>query len=149
MLRFKKFDPNAIAPVCAHPGEDLGYDIFALEDTLLVPGEVKKVHTGISAYFELEKRMNFPIKFGLLVRDRSSMAAKNITVSAGVVDSGYRGELVIVMTLHGNGYAYQIKAGDKIAQIIPMVVYTGHGAQELEELPASDRGEGGFGSTGV
>jgi dUTP pyrophosphatase len=148
LLQYKKLDPRAVAPTCAHPGEDLAYDLYALEDTSLIPGKLTKVKTGIVAYFELDNKMKFRIQFGLIVRDRSSMAIKGITTSGGVIDAGYRDELVILMTQNGDGYAYEIKAGDKIAQVIPTVVYTGHGIQEVEDLPQSMRGTGGFGSTG-
>ena len=80
MLRVKLLDPAAKAPVVAHPGEDLGYDLFALEAVLLAPRSQARVRTGIA----VEAR--HPITgepLGLLVRDRSSMAARGEGALAG------------------------------------------------------------------
>ena len=83
---------------------------------------------------------------GLLVRDRSSMAAKGLATTGGVIDSGYRGEILIVMTNLGDA-PFEIKAGDKIAQMVPVPVLTGP-VEEIETLEASARAEKGFGSSG-
>jgi dUTP pyrophosphatase len=143
MLRILKLDPRATTPTVANPGEDLGFDVYALEDTLLVPNAPLKVRTGIAAHFEKPEAPEE--KFGLLVRDRSSMAAKGIVSSAGVIDSGYRGELQVLLTANAK---FEIKAGDKIAQLIPLPVLTRAGVSEVSELSATSRGQGGFGSTG-
>lgn len=146
MLKVKKLDPDAIIPTCAHPGEDLGFDLYALEGTLLLPGSVTKVRTGISARFVSSA------SWGLLVRDRSSMAVRGITVSSGVIDAGYSGEICVLMTLSSDTNfwedGYTIKKGDKIAQMIPTPVFTAVEITEVDELPLSSRGEDGFGSTG-
>ena len=143
MLKILKLDPRAITPTVANPGEDLGFDVYALEDTLLSAGAAVKVRTGIAVHFE---KPDAPLeKFGLLVRDRSSMAAKGIVASAGVIDSGYRGELQVLLT---SSTPFGIKAGDKIAQLIPLPVLTGGGVSEVSELSSTARGQGGFGSTG-
>lgn len=174
MLKVKKLVPHAILPTVGHPGEDLGYDVFASEDTVLPLGVTVAVHTGISAKFvedegeplEYDLAMT-PRKFGLLIKDRSSMASKGIKTSAGVVDAGYTGELKVLMTNTSEknkyeftaaervkyGYrwptGYKIKAGDKIAQMIPTEVFTAGTIIEVEELGQTSRGEGGFGSTGT
>lgn len=159
MLRVKKLDLNAKIPTVAHAGEDLGYDLFALEDTILPLGESVAVRTGIAARFT---HMNALRTFGLIIKDRSSMAAKGIRTSAGVIDSGYTGELKVMMTntkrhafYFGRAFGepnpyigYEIKAGDKIAQMIPTEVFTGTGVAEVETLETTSRGDGGFGSTG-
>ena len=129
MLRVKLLEAGARAPVVAHPGEDLGYDLFAFEGVVLAPRVTVKVRTGIA----VEAR--HPVTgepLGLLVRDRSSMAARGIATTAGVIDAGYRGEILILMTNLGET-AVELKAGEKIAQMIPMPVLTG-GVQEVESL---------------
>jgi dUTP pyrophosphatase len=83
---------------------------------------------------------------GLLVRDRSSMAAKGIATTAGVIDAGYRGEILILMTNLGE-VSLSIKAGEKIAQMIPVPVLTG-AIEEVSSLEESLRAEKGFGSSG-
>ena len=143
MLLCKKLHADAILPTVAHPGEDLGFDLYALEDTVLLPGKVTPVRTGISARF-----VNPNANYGLLYRDRSSMAMKGITVSGGVIDSGYSGELKVLMTLNPALNTMQLKAGDKIVQMIPTTVHTDAIIRWVEELPDSTRQAAGFGSSG-
>jgi dUTP pyrophosphatase len=143
MLRILKLDSRATPPTVANPGEDLGFDVYALEDTVLVPNAPVRVRTGIAVHFEKPEAPQE--KFGLLVRDRSSMAAKGIISSAGVIDSGYRGELQVLLTANAK---FELKAGDKIAQLIPVPVLTAGGVKEVSELSTTARGQGGFGSTG-
>ena len=143
MLRVKLLETGARAPVVAHPGEDLGYDIFALEGALLPPQNTVKLRTGIA----VEAR--HPISgeaLGLLVRDRSSMAFKGIATTGGVIDAGYRGEIMVLMTNLGS-VQLPILAGEKIAQMIPVPVLTG-AVEEVENLEESSRAEKGFGSSG-
>ena len=130
-------------PVVAHPGEDLGYDLFALEGVALGPRETVKVRTGIAVEAR-EPASGAPL--GLLVRDRSSMAAKGIATTGGVIDAGYRGEILVLMTNLGEA-AVELKAGEKIAQMIPVPVLTGD-VQVVETLEDSARAEKGFGSSG-
>ena len=157
MLYCKKLELNAKIPEVAHPGEDLGYDIFALEDAFLEKQAVTKVRTGIAARF-IDDNATFSklggdggiyseSQFGLLVKDRSSMASKGITVSAGVIDAGYSGEILVLLT-NNYGATYFIKAGEKIAQLIPVKVNTLNGSLWVEELPKSNRKNKGFGSSG-
>jgi dUTP pyrophosphatase len=143
MLRVKLLDPAAQAPVVAHPGEDLGYDLFALESALLAPRATVKIRTGIAVEAR-HPATGAPL--GLLVRDRSSMAARGIATTAGVIDSGYRGEILILMTNLGDS-PVELRAGEKIAQMIPVPVLTGP-VQEVETLEVSARAEKGFGSSG-
>ena len=145
MLKVLKLDPRAVIPTSANPGEDLGFDVYALEDTALPANTPVRVRTGIAVHFE---RPDAPHeKFGLLVRDRSSMASKGVVASGGVIDAGYRGELLVLLTSYANSFS--IKAGDKIAQLIPLPVLTGAGVVETTSLTESARGADGFGSTGV
>lgn len=143
MLRVKRLETGARLPVVAHPGEDLGYDVFALLTTTLQPRATAKVRTGI-AIEARDPATGAPL--GLLVRDRSSMAARGIATTGGVIDAGYRGEILIVMTNLGD-QAIEINAGDKIAQMIPVHVLTGP-VEDVESLEDSARAAKGFGSSG-
>jgi len=143
MLRVKLLEAEARAPVVAHPGEDLGYDLFALEDAALAPRVTMKVRTGISVE---ARHPETGVALGLLVRDRSSMAARGIATTAGVIDSGYRGEVLVLMTNLGD-MDVTLKAGEKIAQMIPVPVLTGD-VVTVEGLEESKRAEKGFGSSG-
>lgn len=139
----KLLEPGAKLPVVAHPGEDLGYDIFALEAAVLPPRATARLRTGIA----VEAR--HPATggaLGLLVRDRSSMAARGIATTGGVIDAGYRGEILVLMVNLGE-VAVEVKAGEKIAQMIPVPVLTG-AVEEVESLEESARAEKGFGSSG-
>lgn len=157
MLVCKKLHEDAILPTVSHPGEDLGYDLYSLEKHVLEPYELKKVHTGIAARF-LDDDARFPRlggqggefierTFGLLFRDRSSMAARGITVSGGVIDAGYTGEL-IVMLRNNEDYPVTIEAGSKIVQMIPHEVQNYMETKWVDELPKSMREVRGFGSSG-
>jgi len=143
MLRVKLLDPGARAPVVAHPGEDLGYDIFALEAIRLAPRQTARVRTGIAVEAR-HPQTGAPL--GLLVRDRSSMAARGLATTGGVIDSGYRGEILVVMTNLGDA-AVELSAGEKVAQMVPVEVLTGP-VMEVESLEESARAEKGFGSSG-
>ncbi|HZB89507.1 MAG TPA: dUTP diphosphatase [Terracidiphilus sp.] len=143
MLRVKLLEAGARTPVVAHPGEDLGYDVFALEAAALTPRATVRLRTGIAVE---ARHPETGAPLGLLVRDRSSMAARGLATTGGVIDAGYRGEILILMTNLGDA-AVEIKAGEKIAQMIPVPVLTGL-VQEVETLEVSERAEKGFGSSG-
>jgi dUTP pyrophosphatase len=143
MLRVKLLDPAARLPQVAHPGEDLGYDVFALESVTLAPRSTVRVRTGISVEAR-HPRSGEPL--GLLVRDRSSVASRGIATTAGVIDAGYRGEILILMTNLGIE-PQQLSDGEKIAQMIPVPVLTGP-VQQAETLEISARTDKGFGSSG-
>jgi dUTP pyrophosphatase len=143
MLRVKRLDEAARLPVVAHPGEDLGYDVFALETVMLAPRATVRVRTGIAVEAR-HPRTDAPL--GLLVRDRSSMASRGIAATGGVIDAGYRGEILILLTNLSESDV-ELKPGEKIAQMIPVEVLTGQ-VEETEGLEASLRAEKGFGSSG-
>ncbi len=143
MLQVKRLEAGARLPEVAHPGEDLGYDLFALEGVLLGARQTLKVRTGIAVEAR-DPMTGAPL--GLLVRDRSSMAARGIATTGGVIDAGYRGEILVVMTNLGDA-AVELKAGEKIAQMVPVPVLTGL-VQEVETLEVSKRAAKGFGSSG-
>jgi dUTP pyrophosphatase len=143
MLRVKLLDPAARLPVVAHPGEDLGYDIFALESAVLGANATVRVRTGIAVEAR-HPATDAPL--GLLVRDRSSMAARGIATTGGVIDAGYRGEILVLMT-NLTGTSIDLKAGEKIAQMIPVPVLTG-AVEQVVSLEDSARADKGFGSSG-
>jgi dUTP pyrophosphatase len=141
MLKVKLLKPDAKAPTIAHPGEDLGYDVYSAE-TVTIPARGHHiVSTGISIELDIEGR-----PAGALIRDKSSMAARRLICTAGVIDAGYRGEIRIVMENLGDAAA-EIHRGDKIANMIPCPVLTSP-VEVVEELAETKRNHGGFGSTG-
>ena len=85
MLRVKLLETGAQPPQVAHPGEDLGYDVFALEAVLLAPRSTVRVRTGIAVE---ARHPQTGEALGLLVRDRSSMAARGLATTGGVIDAG-------------------------------------------------------------
>ena len=153
-LGFKKLDPEAKLPTYAHEG-DAGMDVYALEDMSIPLHIPTMVHTGIAA--------EIPDGYEIQVRPRSGLARSGVTVwnSPGTVDSKYRGEIcVILMYLNmqtqaktdGTGHEvvtrYQVKKGDKIAQLVLAPVTTADTYEVEGELSQTERGTGGFGSTG-
>jgi len=126
-------------PTCARPGEDLAFDLYALEDAKLEYAQVQRLRTGVALEME---------GFGFLVRDRSSMAfPKGILTCGGVIDRGYRGEILVNLIFFG-GLTCKIQRGDRIAQLIPMRPETMVQISEVDELSSSGRGEKGYGSSG-
>ena len=143
MLLVKLLAEGARAPEVAHPGEDLGYDVFALEAVELWARAAVRVRTGIAVE---ARHPETGTGLGLLVRDRSSMAARGVAVTGGVIDAGYRGEIQILLT-NLTDEAIRLEAGDKIAQMIPVPVLTGV-VSVVDDLADSNRAEKGFGSSG-
>ncbi|WP_261163754.1 dUTP diphosphatase [Microbacterium sp. Marseille-Q6965] len=137
-------DVPIVAPVIpeyAHP-DDAGADLVAAEAVRLEPGQRALVGTGV--------RIALPEGYAAFVVPRSGLAAKHgITIvnAPGTIDAGYRGEIKVALLNTDTREAYEIAAGDRIAQIIVMPVPRAR-FLPVEELPASGRGEGGFGSTG-
>jgi dUTP pyrophosphatase len=136
--------PSAQMPRYAHSGAygDLAADLFAAEAATLAPagepGSTVAVRTGLA--------MELPSTHGALVEDRSGLAVRGITTLAGVIDPGYRGELKIVLTNLTNA-AQAVAPGHRIAQlrIVQRIEAT---FEETDMLEETERGEGGFGSTG-
>ena len=140
-LRFKKIHPDATLPSYAH-ASDAGMDVRSVEDvTVPAKGRVL-VHTGLV--------MLLPPMYEAQVRPRSGLALKHgITVlnTPGTIDSGYRGEVGVILINHGES-PFEIRKGDKIAQMVIATV-TRAEVVEADSLGATERGEGGFGSTGI
>jgi dUTP pyrophosphatase len=152
MLKFKKVNWDAKAPTVGHIGEDLAYDLYCAEDARILPWTVRKIGTGIAAVFDgpmllTQGSHDCITKWGLLIQDRSSVANISLFTIGGVVDSGYRGEIMVMLANFTDEPAF-LPAGTKIAQMIPTPVLTQSGIVEVAELPESSRGVGGFGSTG-
>lgn len=142
MLRVKLLTAQAKPPTVGHPGEDLGYDVYAAV-TLTIPAKGQAiVSTGIA--IQCHSPSGEPM--GALLRDKSSMAARRLVLTGGVIDAGYRGEVRVLMENLGDLPA-EIRAGDKIANLIPYPVLT-TGVEVVDELSDSNRKAGGFGSTG-
>ncbi len=139
-LTVKLLDESAKAPTVTHPGEDIGYDLYANQDHTLVPGQVHRVHTGVAVAGEASG-----VPVGFLVKDRSSMASKGVFTHGGVIDSTYRGEIMVLMTTLTD--IYEIRSGDRIAQLVPTPVLTGT-VSASSELAGGSRGSRGFGSSG-
>lgn len=138
ILKYKKLHEDAIAPTRSHEG-DLGYDLYALEDATIGFRCSWRIPTGIA--------FQFPDGWGGLLKDRSSMAAKGFSITGGVIDNGYTGEIIVVMSTTTDNNDY-IKKGQKIAQMV-LVPVANLQLQEVDELIAADeRGDRGFGSTG-
>lgn len=140
-LRFKKVHPDAVLPSYAHPS-DAGMDVRSVEDLVLAPGKRALVHTGLA--------MLLPPLYEAQVRPRSGLALKHgVTVlnTPGTIDSGYRGEVCVILVNLGEE-DFRVCKGDKIAQIVIAPV-TQPEIVETDVLDETDRGAGGFGSTGV
>lgn len=142
MLKVRLLRAEAKAPTVAHPGEDLGYDVYAAEAVTIAPRGNALVHTGIA----IEVTAADGTLMGALLRDKSSVASRRLTLTAGVIDAGYRGEIKVLMENLGDAAA-EIHAGDKIANLIPYPVLA-DAVEVVEELNESRRMAGGFGSTG-
>lgn len=142
MLKVKLLNPAAKAPTVAHPGEDLGYDIFAAETLTIAPRGYARVSTAIA----VECTSPAGEAMGALLRDKSSMASRRLALTGGVIDAGYRGEIKVLLENLADEPAI-IHAGDKIANLIPYPVLTGE-VRVVDDLGESSRKARGFGSSG-
>lgn len=140
-LGFKRIHPDATLPAYAH-ASDAGMDVRSVEDLTIPAGRRALVHTGLV--------MELPLGYEAQVRPRSGLALKHgITVlnTPGTIDAGYRGEVGVILANFGDA-DFAVKKGDKIAQIVIAPV-TQPEIVEVADVNATDRGTGGFGSTGV
>ena len=128
-------------PCYANPG-DAGLDLYSAEELILKPGERKVVSTGV--------KMALPQGYEAQVRPKSGLAAKHgisVVNTPGTVDAGYRGVVGVIIINHGQE-DFSVEKNTKIAQmVINKVEYAD--IQEVESLDDTERGEGGFGSTGL
>jgi dUTP pyrophosphatase len=140
-LRFRRLSAAARPPAQAHEG-DAGYDLHAAEAVTIGPGERASVGTGIA--------VAIPEGRAGLVVPRSGLAARHgisVVNAPGLIDSGYRGELRVLLLNTDRSEAFSIEPGDRIAQLVVVAIETG-APEEAAELDATARGAGGFGSTG-
>lgn len=140
-IQFVKQHENAKLPVYATAGA-AGADVHSVKDYVIAPGEHTLVDTGL--------KCGIPAGYEIQVRPRSGLALKNkITVlnSPGTVDSDYTGTLAVMLVNHSHK-PFTITAGDRIAQIVVAPVTQAH-FEWVSEVKETDRGTGGFGSTGV
>ena len=140
-LSFRRIHPDAVMPAYAH-ASDAGMDVRSVRELVIPPGGRALVPTGLV--------VNLPAGYEAQVRPRSGLALKaGVTVlnSPGTIDAGYRGEIGVVLANFGQD-DFKVNVGDRIAQLViapvlqPVVV-------EATEVDSTDRGAGGFGSTGV
>ena len=140
-LRVRRLDARARLPTRAYPG-DAGLDLYALEDGVLAPGERASIRTGVA--------VEIPDGQAGLVLPRSGLAAKHgiaLVNAPGLIDAGYRGEIIVLLLNTDRSVCFELGAGDRIAQLVLVRVETPE-VVEVEELALSERGAGGFGSSG-
>jgi dUTP pyrophosphatase len=140
-LLVKRLDPDAPVPERAHPG-DAGLDLRSAIDVEVKPGERALVATGIA--------IAIPEGHAGLVLPRSGLASRHGLTMAnapGLIDAGYRGEVICAVVNLDRDSAVMIRRGDRIAQLVLITIPDVESAV-VDELPPTSRGEGGFGSTG-
>ena len=140
-LKVKKLKEDAIIPNFAHKG-DAGMDLYSIEKVIIPKNETRLIKTGIS--------IELPHMTEAQVRPRSGLALKHsITVlnSPGTIDEGYRGEIGVILINHGKE-DFVVEKHMKIAQMVIKPIYEIH-IEEVKDLSDTERGNGGFGSTGM
>lgn len=136
-LPIRRLEPKAHLPTRAHP-DDAGLDLYALEDAVVPPGEGRLLRTGVA--------VAVPAGHVGLICDRSSLARRGLKTAGGVIDAGYRGELGVVVW-NISREPQPVKKGERCAQLLVIPIAT-PAPVESEDLGATVRGNGGFGSTG-
>ena len=138
----QRLDPGIPLPSHAHPG-DAGLDLVTTRDATIEPGARALLPTGLA--------IALPPGHVAWVVPRSGLAVRHgvsLVNAPGTVDAGYRGEIQVIVVNHDAVDPVSFRRGDRIAQMIVQQVPTVR-LHEVEQLPGSDRGEAGFGSTGV
>lgn len=141
-LRFTRLSPEAVPPERAH-ADDAGYDLRAAEAATLDPGERTSVGTGLA--------VAIPSGCAGLVLPRSGLALRHgiaLVNAPGLIDSGYRGELRVLLLNTDRSDPFEVAVGDRIAQLV-VVRHEGGELEEVESLDETLRGTAGFGSTGA
>jgi dUTP pyrophosphatase len=142
LLRVRRLDPRAMLPTRAYP-DDAGLDLYALEEAVLEPGERASVRTGIALEIS-------PGQAGLVL-PRSGLAMRHgisVVNAPGLIDAGYRGEVQVLLLNTDRRSSFSLAAGERIAQLVLVRVET-PAVQEVSALAVSERGAGGFGSSGA
>lgn len=139
LLKVKRLHPDAVLPTRGTPGS-AGLDLYAIEDVEIQPDGIGEMHTGLA--------MEIPPGYFGLFLTRSSTGKKMVRLSAGAnaADEDYRGELMVYLTNDGI-YPWPVHKGDRVAQIV-ITPYLPCVVREVDELSETQRGAGGFGSTG-
>ena len=140
-LRWTRLSDAAHRPAPAHPG-DAGYDLRAAEAARIEPGARASVGTGLA--------LEIPGGHAGLVLPRSGLAARHgiaLVNAPGLIDSGYRGEVRVLLLNTDRDEAFEVEVGDRIAQLL-LVAHAAPELDEVADLAKSVRGAGGFGSTG-
>jgi dUTP pyrophosphatase len=138
---FKRIDPSAQLPTAQHLG-DAGLDLHAVADLVVEPGARAMVPTGLA--------VAIPDGYAGLVLPRSGLASREgltLANAPGLIDAGYRGEVICAVVNLDRGAPVRIANGERIAQLVIVALPSIHPAW-VDDLPDSSRGEGGFGSTG-
>ena len=141
-IALRALDPDLPLPVYAKPG-DAGADLRSRVDVTLAPGARALVPTGVA--------LALPVGYAGFVHPRSGLAARHgITVvnAPGTVDSGYRGEIMVTLLNTDTAEAFEVRRGDRIAQLVVQRVEQAV-FEVVETLPPSERGGSGFGSSGT
>ena len=139
-IKIKRLNDNAILPEKQHDS-DAGYDLHSIEEIILKPSKIYKVRTGIA--------IQIPNNYGGLVLPRSGLSSKygiSLINTPGLIDSGYRGELLIPLINHSSN-EYTINKTERVAQLILLEIPEVK-IEVTSDLDESDRDSKGFGSTG-
>ena len=142
-IHFTKVHPSAKLPCRAHHN-DAGYDLYAVEQTTILPGKIAAVRTGLqlaAVHTDAETSEVF-----LDCRSRSGLSMKLLVIVTGTIDVGYRGEIKVVMA-NLSEEPYTIEPGDRIAQLVIQLIAEAK-MDFVEEVAPSTRSDGGFGSSG-
>jgi len=138
-IKIKKLHDDSKMPEYAHPG-DAGLDLFSYNDYTIKPGERALISTGLL--------IELPEGYVSLIWDKSGIAIKKGVITlGGVIEHTYRGEYGVIL-FNTSKEVYEIKKGDKVAQLLIQPVTTVE-IEEVDELSNTSRGDGGFGSTGT
>ena len=135
----KRFHPDAVLPKFALK-TDTAMDVFALERTILVPGNVTKVRTGVG--------IDVPVGYAYFIKDKSSVGSMGVTTLGGVFDAGYQGEIIAIM-FNLTDQEIIFEKAQKLCQIVFMKIEQPKLVEVVEFSEMTERGVGGFGSTGA
>ena len=141
-VKLKRLDPELPLPSCAHE-TDAGCDLYSRIDVVLRPGERTLVPTGIE--------IAIPEGYAGFIQPRSGLALEHgisIANSPGLIDSGYRGEVSVILVNQDSKKTFRVRRGDKICQLVIQKVEKPE-FQIVDSLDETERGEGGFGSSGL
>ena len=136
-MKIKRLTDTAIIPIYSTEGS-AGLDLYADETVVLEPVSLNKIKTGVA--------VQIPDGYVGIIKSRSSLSAQGLNVTGGVIDSDYRGEIIVLME-NMTTTSYGVMKGNRVAQLI-LLPYLKTNIMEVENLDETERSEGGFGSTG-